>query len=43
MPIFGMNLAVAAIARMVFLGEGVQATKIAGVHLAAGTIFLLRG
>lgn len=41
MPIFGMSLAVVAVAGMVILGEEIKATKVAGILLAAGAIFLL--
>ena len=41
MPIFGMSMAFVAVGGIIFLGEGVKATKVVGILMAAGAIFLL--
>ena len=41
LPIFAMNFAVATVLGILFLGEDIGATKVAGVLLAAGSIVLL--
>lgn len=40
-PIFAMNFAVASVLGMIFLEEGIKATRVLGVILAAGAIVLL--
>lgn len=41
LPIFGMNVAVASVLGFLVLGEPVNASRISGIILAGGAIFLL--
>ncbi|MBM3925211.1 MAG: hypothetical protein FJ320_04380 [SAR202 cluster bacterium] len=40
-PIYAMNMAVAAVLGFLFLGEHASATKVMGILMAGGAIFLL--
>ena len=40
-PIYAMNMAVAAVLGFLFLGEHASATRVAGILMAGGAIFLL--
>jgi len=40
-PIYAMNMAVAAIIGFVLLGESISLTRISGILMAAGAVFLL--
>ena len=41
LPIFGMNVAVASVLGFLVLGEPVNASRISGIILAGGAVFLL--
>jgi uncharacterized membrane protein len=40
-PIYAMNMAVAAVIGFVLLGESISLAKISGILMAAGAVFLL--